>query len=163
MKANELDLVDRRILVELQKQGRLSIVELAQRVHLTKTPCAERVRRLESAGYIKSYQANLEPQLLGCSYESFVQVTLSQTTTDVLDAFNRAVRNIDEIQSCHMIAGGFDYLLKVRTKDVAHYRELLGSKLSGLPGVQQTHSYVVMESVKDESRITVSPAATFGK
>ena len=120
MKANELDSVDRRILAELQKQGRLSIVELAQRVHLTKTPCAERVRRLESAGYIQGYQANLEPKLLDCAYESFVQVTLSQTTTDVLDAFNRAARDIDEIQSCHMIAGGFDYLLKVRTKDVEH-------------------------------------------
>lgn len=156
MRENELDSVDRRILVELQKQGRLSIVELAQRVHLTKTPCGERVRRLEGAGFIKGYQANLEPRLLGCHYESFVQVTLSQTTTDVLDAFNRAVRDIDEIQSCHMIAGGFDYLLKVRTKDIVHYRQLLGSKLSGLPGVLQTHTYVVMESVKDESRISVT-------
>lgn len=156
MKLNELDAVDRRILVELQHQGRLSIVDLAQRVHLTKTPCAERVRRLEGAGYIKDYQANLQPQLLDCAYESFVQVTLSQTTTDVLDAFNRAVRDIDEIQSCHMIAGGFDYLLKVRTKDVMHYRQILGSKLSGLPGVLQTHTYVVMESVKDDSRIVVN-------
>lgn len=156
MKLNELDAVDRRILVELQHQGRLSIVDLAQRVHLTKTPCAERVRRLEGAGYIKDYQANLQPQLLDCAYESFVQVTLSQTTTDVLDAFNRAVRDIDEIQSCHMIAGGFDYLLKVRAKDVMHYRQILGSKLSGLPGVLQTHTYVVMESVKDDSRIVVN-------
>lgn len=156
MKLNELDAVDRRILVELQHQGRLSIVDLAQRVHLTKTPCAERVRRLEGAGYIKDYQANLQPQLLDCAYESFVQVTLSQTTTDVLDAFNHAVRDIDEIQSCHMIAGGFDYLLKVRAKDVMHYRQILGSKLSGLPGVLQTHTYVVMESVKDDSRIVVN-------
>ncbi|MCB1757239.1 MAG: Lrp/AsnC ligand binding domain-containing protein [Gammaproteobacteria bacterium] len=155
MKQNVLDSVDKNILRELQNEGRLSVVELANRVHLTKTPCAERVRRLEKIGYIKGYQAMLAADRLGCAYESFVQVTLSHTTTDILNAFNQAVAEIDEVQSCHMIAGGFDYLLKVRTRDVAHYREVLGSTLATLPGVQQTHTYVVMESVKDESRLVI--------
>ncbi len=155
MKNSELDNVDKNILQELQTYGRISIVDLAAKVHLTKTPCAERVKRLEKAGYIEGYKAVLSPEKLGCAYESFVQVTLEQTTNDILSAFNRAVVQIDEIQSCHMIAGGFDYLLKIRTRDVSHYRELLGSTLSSLPGVQQTHTYVVMESVKDMSRLIV--------
>ncbi len=151
----ELDSIDRKILAELQANGRISIVDLAAKIHLTKTPCAERVRRLEQSGFITAYQAVLSAKLLDCEYESYVQVTLSQTTTDVLNAFNRAVKQIDEVQSCHMIAGGFDYLLKVRTQDVNHYREVLGRKLSELPGVQQTHTYVVMEVVKDNISLPV--------
>jgi Lrp/AsnC family leucine-responsive transcriptional regulator len=155
MRHSKLDSVDKSILRVLQLEGRISLVNLAQKVHLTKTPCAERVRRLERSGYICGYHALLAPALLDCAYESFVQVTLAQTTTDILNAFNRSVLNIVEIQSCHMIAGGFDYLLKVRTRDVAHFREILGSKLSELPGVQQTHTYVVMESVKDNVAVPV--------
>ncbi len=155
MKHNVLDNVDKRILNELQSHGRLSVVELAGRVHLTKTPCAERMKRLEKSGYIRRYQAILSAEHLDCAYESFVQVTLAQTTTDILNAFNQAVAEIEEIQSCHMIAGGFDYLLKVRARDVGHYREILGSKLSALPGVLQTHTYVVMETVKDETKLPV--------
>jgi len=150
-----LDRIDRGILAELQREGRLSMVELARRVHLTKTPCSERVRRLERDGFIRGYAAKLDPQLLGSGHVAFVQVTLDRTTTDVFDRFHAAVRQLGEVQACHMVAGGFDYLLKVRTRDIASYRQVLGDKLSALPGVQQTHTYVVMETVKDEAGVVV--------
>ncbi len=154
--SSAIDKIDRHILDILQKSGRVSIVDLAQKVHLTKTPCAERVKRLERSNYILGYQAILNPEKLDCNYESFVQVTLSKTTTDVLKKFAEAVKQIDELQSVHMVAGGFDYLLKLRTRDIAHFREVLGSQLSQLPCVQQTHTYVVMESVKDRTTIPIN-------
>ncbi|WP_413207099.1 Lrp/AsnC ligand binding domain-containing protein [Rhodospirillum sp. A1_3_36] len=151
----EMDRIDRRILAELQANGRLSIVELARRVNLTKTPCAERVRRLEREGVIEGYQARLNPQVLGADHVAFVQVSMTSTTEDALERFNMAVRRLPEVQSCHMIAGGFDYLLKVRTADITEYRHVLGEKISQLPGVQQTHTYVVMENVKDKTSLPV--------
>jgi Lrp/AsnC family leucine-responsive transcriptional regulator len=151
----DLDRIDRRILAELQADGRLSIVELARRVNLTKTPCAERVRRLEREGVILGYQARLNPEVLGADHVAFVQVSLTSTTEGDLERFNQAVRRLPEVQSCHMIAGGFDYLLKVRTADIGQYRHVLGEKISQLPGVQQTHTYVVMENVKDETTVPV--------
>ena len=150
-----LDRIDRRILAELQDHGRLSMVELARRVHLTKTPCTERVRRLERDGFIRGYAARLDPDRLGSGHVAFVQVTLDRTTTDVFDRFHAAVRHLPEVQACHMIAGGFDYLLKVRTRDIAAYRQALGDRIAALPGVQQTHTYVVMETVKDEIGVAV--------
>ena len=150
-----MDRIDRAILRELQASGRLSIVELATRVNLTKTPCAERVRKLEQAGVIRAYHAELDPPALGAAHVVLVQVQLRTTTATDLDAFNRAVREIPEIQSCYMIAGDFDYLLKVRTRDIDHYRRLLGESISRLPNVQQTHTYVVMETVKDEVTLPV--------
>jgi Lrp/AsnC family leucine-responsive transcriptional regulator len=153
--AHQLDRIDRRILSELQSNGRLSIVELARRVHLTKTPCAERVRRLEKAGIITGYHASLKPDALDAGHVAFVQVSLSGSSGAELDRFNDAARQLPEIQSCHMIAGGFDYLLKVRARDMAHYRALLGDRISQLPGVQNTHTYVVMETVKDDSAIAM--------
>ncbi len=152
---DQLDRIDRRILAELQADGRLSIVELARRVHLTKTPCAERVKRLEKAGIIKGYRASLDPNALEAGHVAFVQVSLAGTSGAELDSFNAAARQLPEIQSCHMIAGGFDYLLKVRARDMSHYRALLGDRISQLPGVQNTHTYVVMETVKDEAAVPV--------
>jgi Lrp/AsnC family leucine-responsive transcriptional regulator len=152
----EMDRIDRRILAELQADGRLSIVELARRVNLTKTPCAERVRRLEREGVIEGYQARLNPKALGADHVAFVQVSMTSTTEDALERFNKAVRRLSEVQSCHMIAGGFDYLLKVRTADITEYRHVLGEKISQLPGVQQTHTYVVMENVKDETSLPMA-------
>lgn len=153
---SDLDNVDRKILALLQDDGRLPLVKLAEQVHLTKTPCAERLRRLIRQGYISGFRAVLEPAKLEAGYVSFVQVTLERTTTDVLEAFNRAVRQIPQVEACHMIAGGFDYLLKVRTRDVGHYRKLLGDKLSQLPGVQQTHTFMVMEAVKDDPSVPLA-------
>lgn len=150
-----LDRIERRILAELQRDGRQSLVALAHRVGLTKTPLAERVKKLERAGYIRGYAALLDPARLGAGHVALVQVTLERTTTDVLDAFNAAVKQIPQVQSCHMVAGSFDYLLKVRSADIAEYRSLLGEKISALPGVQQTHTFAVMETIKDEPFVAV--------
>lgn len=151
----QLDRIDRAILRELQDNARLPIVELAKRVNLTKTPCSERVRKLEQSEIIRRYRAELNPAALEAEHVVMVQVVLSGTTDDDLNEFNQAVLRIPEIQSCHMIAGDFDYLLKVRTRNIEQYRRLHAEDISALPHVRQTHSYVVMESVKDVATIPV--------
>ncbi len=156
----ELDFIDRRILEELQADGRVSIVELAKRINLTKTPCAERVRRLERLGVIAGYRAVLDPSAVNLNHVTVVHVSLVQTNDNSLDDFNEAVKKIPEVQSCLMIAGQFDYMLKVRTRDITHFRELLGERISKLPGVMQTHSFAVMETVKDTSFIPIRDSAT---
>ena len=148
-----MDRIDGKILKALSEDGRMSITQLSERVGLSKTPCAERVRRLENAGIIRGYGAKLDPAALGHPHLAFVQVSLERTTTDILDRFNAAVRRIPEVESCHMIAGGFDYLLKVRTRDMAHYRKVLGDEIGALPGVAATHTYAVMETVVDKKGI----------
>lgn len=158
MAAKALDATDLRILEEIQADGRISVVELSRRVHLTKTPCAERLRRLESAGVICGYFAALNPKVVSASHVVMVQVQLKGTTADDLEAFNAAVVRAPEIQSCHMIAGGYDYLLKVRSKDIDAYRKVLGEVISKLPGVLQTHTYVVMETVKDDFTLPLAHA-----
>lgn len=155
MKDLRLDRIDLRILREIQKNARITIAELSRRVHLTKTPCAERLRRLEAAGVISGYFARLNPAVVDAGHITMVQVQLRGTTSDELEAFNAAVARVPEIQSCHMIAGGYDYLLKVRTSSIEAYRQVLGAVISKLPGVMQTHTYVVMETVKDEVTLPV--------
>ena len=150
-----LDRTDYRIIREIQTNGRISMVELSKRVNLTKTPCAERVKRLESTGVIHGYFAKLDPVVVEAGHIVMVQVQLSGTTAADLGNFNAAVQRIPEIQSCLMVAGGFDYLLKVRTRDIVAYRELLGTSISRLPSVLQTHTYVVMEVVKDDVTLHV--------
>ena len=150
-----LDQIDRRILTELQHHGRLPIVELASRINLTKTPCAERVRRLERDRIIRGYHADLDPEPLGAGFVMVVMVTLNQTGDDALELFNTAVKRIPEIQVCFLVAGNFDYLLLVRTSDISHYRNVLGDQIGKLPGVQQTHSYVVMEEVNNSTAVPV--------
>lgn len=144
-----LDKLDLAILRELQKNGRITVTELASRVGLSKTPCQVRMRRLEELGYVMGYTALIDQKKLGSKHIAFVQVTMSDTKTKALQAFNDAVRNIPEIEQCHMIAANFDYLLKVRTSDIDNYREVLGEKISNLPHVKQTSTFVVMEDVKD--------------
>lgn len=155
----EFDAIDRRILAELQKEGRLPIVELAKRVHLTKTPCAERVRRLERDGVIEGYRAELNPEKLEAGRVLIVHVTLNKTSDNALEEFNVAVRRIPEVQACYLLAGQFDYMLKVRTTNIDRYRNVLGEQIGKLPGVQQTHTYVAMEIVKDEKSIPVRDQA----
>lgn len=146
-------MIDRRILNELQMSGRMSIVELADRIHLTKTPCVERVRRLERSGVIKGYQAVLDPEVLGAGFVMIVHVTLDQTSEDALELFNDAIRRIPEVRSCYMLASNFDYMLKVCTSDIAHFRKVLGNQIGKLPNVRQTSSFVAMEIVKDDDTI----------
>lgn len=147
----DLDQIDKRILAELEANGRLPIVELAARINLTNTPCSERVKRLERSGYITRYKAILDAERLGLRHLMLVQVSLAATADGTLNDFNQAVQEMVEIESCLLIAGSFDYSLTVRTRDIAHFRDVLGEKINKLPGVHQTHSYAVMETVKTHS------------
>jgi len=143
----KLDAIDRKILTELQQNGRITVVELAERVNLSKTPCAERLKRLERDKIIQGYHADLNANLLNQKHVMFVQVSLDKTSDNSLSKFNESVKMIPEIQSCFMVAANFDYLLQVRTIDITHFRRILGEKIGKLPGVQQTHSFVVMEEI----------------
>ncbi|QDC08970.1 winged helix-turn-helix transcriptional regulator [Oceanicola sp. D3] len=147
--ALDLDTLDESIIRELASDARLSMTELARRVGLSKTPVLARVRRLEEAGLITGYHATLSWPKLGLGCVTFVQVRLTDTREKALKAFNAAVARLTEVEECHMIASGFDYLLKVRTQDVASYREVMGEKLSELPHVASTSSFVALEVVKD--------------
>jgi len=152
----KLDVIDRKILQTLQREARISNVDLARRVHLSPTPCFERVRRLEAGGYIERYVAQLNPQRLGMGLLAFVEVSLDKTNPTAFDRFRDTVSDMPEVQECHMVAGGFDYLLKVRVTDMAAYRRFLGDRVSALPGVSRTHTYFVMEEVKATQEIAIS-------
>ncbi|WP_372605241.1 Lrp/AsnC ligand binding domain-containing protein [Actibacterium sp.] len=144
-----LDRIDRAILGELARNGRISMIELGQKVGLSKTPVTARVRRLEAEGVITGYRAELSPRKLGLEHVAFLEVRLTDTREQALQAFNAAVRQIPEFEECHMIAGGFDYLIKVRTRDIRDYRRVLSESVSRLPHVASTSTYVSMESVRD--------------
>ncbi len=146
-----LDAFDRKILHHLAADGRMRITELAGRIGLSKTPCQARVKRLEAAGYILGYHAALSTEKLGLSHIAFVQVSLSDTREAALRAFNAAVRKVPEIEQCHMIAGGFDYLIKVRTPSIEAYRKVMGERISTLPHVTSSSTFVSMEAVKENS------------
>ncbi|MBN7820607.1 leucine-responsive transcriptional regulator Lrp [Bowmanella yangjiangensis] len=151
-----LDRIDRNILAELQKDGRLSNVELSRRVGLSATPCLERVRRLEQQGYITGYHAKVDPAKLGAAMLVFVEITLTKTSSDIFAEFSAAVRKLDDIQECHLVAGDFDFLLKARVADMSSYRKLLGDTLLGLPGVSESRTYVVMEEVKHTGTLKIN-------
>lgn len=146
----DLDSFDRSIVETVARDGRITITELARRVGLSKTPCQIRLRRLESSGVITGYRAMFDPVKLGLDHIAFVEVKLSDTRDAALKAFNEAVRQLPEIEQCHMIAGGYDYLLKVRSQNMADYRHVLGEKISALPHVSQTSTFVAMEAVKED-------------
>jgi Lrp/AsnC family leucine-responsive transcriptional regulator len=149
--SGDIDQFDLKILRELSVNGRITVTDLAAKVGLSKTPCLARMRRLEATGYITGYRAVIDPVRVGLGHIAFVEVKLSDTTAKALDAFNAAVRKLPEVEQCHMIASRFDYLLKVRTGDIAAYRQVLGEKISALPHVAQISTYVAMEAVKDEA------------
>lgn len=146
----EVDRYDRSILKVLAGNGRIAMTELAKRIGLSKTPTQARVRRLESAGIIRGYRAILDPITLGLDHVAFVEVKLTSTSERALSAFNAAVARIPEIEQAHLIAGNFDYLLKVRTRDMKAYRAVLADHVSTLPGVASTSTYVAMEAVKED-------------
>ncbi len=156
--ASDLDQFDKKIMQELSGDGRLSVTELASRIGLSKTPCQLRLRRLIDEGYIEGFRAILSSQKLGLDHIAFVEVKLSDTREEALKRFNDAARKIREIEGCHMIAGRFDYLLKVRTRDIKRYRIVLGEKISNLPFVASTSTNVVMQTVKEDSpQLMASP------
>jgi Lrp/AsnC family transcriptional regulator, leucine-responsive regulatory protein len=124
-------------------------VELARRIGLSKSPVQARMKRLEELGVIAGYRAQLDPVKLGRAHVAFVEVRLSDTREAALQAFNKAVAQVPEVEECHMIASRFDYLLKVRTGDISDYRRVLAERISALPHVASTSTYVAMEAVKD--------------
>jgi len=154
--SDNLDRIDRSILRELQVDGRLANVELSRRVGLSPTPCLERVKRLEKAGFIKGYEAVLSPQKLESALLVFVEIRLNHTSPDVFKEFKKAVIELPQVLECHLVSGDFDYLVKARVADMVAYRNLLGETLLTLPGVSGSRTYVVMEEVK-ESRILSVP------
>ncbi|MEL7255740.1 MAG: Lrp/AsnC ligand binding domain-containing protein [Pseudomonadota bacterium] len=149
----DLDRFDRAILSAVAGDGRISVTDLARKVGLSKSPTQARLRRLETTGVITGYRAQIDPIRLGQDHVSFVEVRLQDTREAALAAFNAAVLRVPEIEQCHMIAGNFDYLLKIRTQSMADYRRVLAEELSTLPYVANTSTYVAMQAVKE----TVSP------
>ncbi len=144
-----LDSFDEAILRILAAEGRIPATDLARRIGLSKSPTQARLKRLEDSGVIAGYRAMLDPIAMGLAHVAFVEVRLSDTREAALQAFNRAVRAIPEVEQCHMIASRFDYLLKVRTADIVEYRRVLAERISALPHVAATSTYVAMEAVKE--------------
>ena len=151
----ELDRIDIKILRCLQEDGRLSNLKLAENVALSPTAVLARVQRLTKDGYILGYEARLNPLKLGAGLMVFVEVLLDRTTPNVFEAFKAAVQVRSEIMECHMVAGGFDYLLKTRMADMSAYREFAGTVLWQLPGVRETRTYAVMEEVKNTTHLAL--------
>lgn len=147
---SEIDVFDQKILDLLEKEGRLSITDLASRIGLSKTPCQIRLKRLVEAGFIEGFRAIVNPAKLGLDHVAFAEVKLTSTKEDALESFNAAVKKVKEVEECHMIAGRFDYLLKIRTPDIRRYRDVLGEKISALPFVASTSTNVVMETIKEK-------------
>jgi Lrp/AsnC family leucine-responsive transcriptional regulator len=146
----DIDRIDRRMLEILQRDGRLPAVELAEKVGLSATSTGERLRRLQKDGFIAGFSARLDPHRLGFGLLVFVEVSLDKTTPDVFEKFAAAVRRAPEVLECHMVAGGFDYLVKTRVVDMAAYRGFLGDILLSFPGVKETRTYAVMEEIKSD-------------
>jgi Lrp/AsnC family leucine-responsive transcriptional regulator len=145
----DLDQFDRKIIDAVSEDARISVTDLAEKIGLSKTPVNARLKRLVQEGYVLGFRAVLNPQKLGLDHVAFAEVKLSDTRESALNAFNAAVGKIPEIEECHMIAGRFDYLLKVRTQNIRRYREVLGEKISSLPHVASTSTSVAMQSVKE--------------
>lgn len=155
MKPAELDRTDHRILAVLQEDGRISAVDLAERIGLSPTATGERLRRLQKEGVIEGFSARLNPHRIGLGLLVFVEVSLDKTTPDVFERFAESVRRAPEVLECHMVAGGFDYLVKTRVSDMTAYRRFLGDVLLALPGVRETRTYAVMEEVKTDGALPV--------
>jgi Lrp/AsnC family leucine-responsive transcriptional regulator len=148
---NNLDRIDAAIVRILSAHGRMPVTELAREVGISKSPCQVRLKRLQGEGYILGFRAVLNPELMNRVHVAFTEVKLSDTREAALQAFNEAVQSIPEVEQCHMIAGAYDYLLKIRTSDIQAYRLILGETLSSLPHVASTSTFVSMESVKDNA------------
>ena len=152
----KLGRIDLNILRILQKDGRISYTDLANQVGLSVTPCIERVKRLERENYILNYGARVSAQKLNQSLVVFVQIRLNHTSQKNFEEFRRSVMDLENVQSCFLVSGNYDYLLKARVADMASYRELLGHRILKLPAVQESTSYVVMEELKDTMDLPIS-------
>ena len=153
---DRLGKIDRNILRILQKDGRISYTELARQVGLSVTPCIDRVKRMERNGYILGYSAQVCSQKLDAALVVFVQIRLNHTSQKNFEEFRRSVIDLENVQSCFLVSGNYDYLLKARVADMAAYRELLGHRILKLPAVQESTSYVVMEELKETMEVPIS-------
>lgn len=151
----ELDRLDRKILNILQLNGRISMTELAEQIGLSTSPCSERVKRMERDGVITGYEARVSPAALGRSLLVFVEITLAAKSDEVFDKVRKELLHVPEVQECHLVSGSFDYLVKARLRGMGEYRNLLGSILKKLPVAAQSHSYVVMEELKESLTIVL--------
>ncbi|MBU3030874.1 Lrp/AsnC family transcriptional regulator [Paracoccus marinaquae] len=147
----DLDPINRRILSELVANARIPITELARKVGLSKTPVALRIRQMEEMGLITGYRAILSPLKLGLTHVTYMELRLNDTRQKALEQFNAAIRLIPEVEECYMIAGGFDYLIKVRSRDMTDFRRIMAEKISALPHVGSSSSYVAMEAVVEQN------------
>lgn len=154
-KEYSLDEADIRILRILQDDGRITNQDLSRRVSLSPATCHERVRRLRDSGVIRKFTAVLDPERMGQALLIFIEILLDRTTDDVFTAFAERIRSVPEVLECHMVAGGFDYLLKVRVRNMAAYRAFLGEVLAGMPGVRETRTYAVLEEVKQTTSLAI--------
>jgi Lrp/AsnC family transcriptional regulator, leucine-responsive regulatory protein len=148
-----MDAMDRKLLRALQEDGRITNQALATMCGLSPAACFDRVKRLRATGVILGYTALLDPAKLDRALMIFVEVLLDRTTDDAFAAFARHVGGLTEVLECHMVAGGFDYLLKVRVADMAAYRAFLGDTLVAMPGIRETRTYAVLEEVKATTRL----------
>jgi DNA-binding Lrp family transcriptional regulator len=146
MEAFKLDRIDLRILAQLQKNGRMTNVDLADAVALSPSPCLIRVKRLEQAGYIAGYGAHLRLEKLGDTQTVFTEVTLAEHHREDFHRFENAIRNVDEILECHLVSGGYDYLLRFLTRGVTHYQEVIEGLLDRNIGIEKYFSYIVIKS-----------------
>ena len=146
---HELDRTDRKILDILQREGRISMTELAERVGLSASPCSERVRRMEREKVITGYHAHLAPAALGKSLLVFVEIKLASKSGEIFDQVRQELLHVPDVQECHLVSGDFDYLVKARLSEMNEYRRLLGEILKRLPASAESHSYVVMEEIKE--------------
>lgn len=154
--STDIDRIDRRILDVLQRDGRISNLKLAEAVALSPTAVLARVQRLAKDGYILGYEARLNPLKLGAGMMVFVEIQLDRTSPNVFEQFKAAVQVRPEIMECHLVAGGFDYLLKIRCADMNAYRQFSGDVLWQLPGVRETRTYAVMEEVKNSTALALN-------
>lgn len=152
---HELDRVDRKILDILQRDGRIAMTELASQVGLSASPCTERVKRMERSGVISGYHARVAPEALGKNLLVFVEIKLASKSGDVFDSVRRELLHMPEVMECHLVSGGFDYLVKFRLRGMKEYRHLLGDILKRLPVSAESHSYVVMEEIKESLYLPV--------
>lgn len=145
----ELDRLDRKIIDILQRTGRISMTDLGEQIGLSTSPCAERVRRLERNGVITGYHARINPQAVGKTLLVFVEITLSAKSAEVFEKVRKELLYMPEVMECHLVSGSFDYLVKARLDAMSDYRDLLGIILKRIPVPAQSHSYVVMEEIKE--------------
>jgi len=150
-----LDKISKRILYELQNDGRISNVELANRVNLSPAACLERVKKLQDARYIMGYTARLDPGLLDSALLVYIEIVLDRATPNAFESFKKNIQDIPEVLECHLVAARFDYLMKVRVKDMNAYRNFLERSLLQLAGVRETHTCTVMEEVKNSTQLPI--------